>query len=344
MPTHYFKIGKKNIGRNELFFSIEEGQANLGDFDKAKAIIDIAASTGADAIEFQFAIAKDIYVKNDPGLELYLKREFSLIKIKELLSITKKHGMEFVVAPLSHRLVELLTDAGCSAYNINASNLTNPDIIDAVVDSNLPFFLSIPLATEKEIDWVVKRINNKGKHDYMFLHGQHTMASGKDGVDVAHTSLGYISTLKKRYGVPVGFIDHTPYIWMPAAAVAAGADCVTKHLAISRGEKGPDWHICLEPDEMTQAVSLAKKMKLSIETVVKKLAPGEELDRSIMRKSIVALKTIPVNKKIERKDLAFKRPGTGLEPSMFEEIIGKIAGRNIRPDEQLKISDLWEGK
>ena len=140
--------------------------------------------------------------------------------------------------------------------------------------------------------------------------------------------------------MPVGFIDHTPLEWMPACAVAAGADCVSKHLTWSRLEKGPDWHVCLEPEEMKEAINLAYKMKQSINVKNKQLAPGENMDRSIMRRSIVASRIIKSGQSIERDDICFKRPGNGLDSGKYNDVIGRIARRDILPDEQITIADL----
>ena len=342
MKKSIFKVGSKEIGPVNLFFIIEEGQANLGNYNRALSMIDAAVTTGAEAIEFQLARVGDFYVKDDPGYKIYKEREFSDSQLNDLISYTKRKGLEFIAVPLSHKLVGPLAKAGCSAFNINASDLTNPDIIDAVIDSGLPFFLSLPLAREEEIDWAVNRIMKKNARIFALLHGQHTMASGENGVDVEHTSLGYITTLKKRYQVPVGFIDHTPFTWMPAAAVSAGAEIVSKHLTISRSEKGPDWHICLEPDEMKEAVIWAKQMRDSVITNYKKLAPGENMDRVAMRRSIVASKVIAAGRAIGREDIEFKRPGTGLDPSRHEEILGRVVSREIKADEQIKLPDLKE--
>ena len=277
---------------SDFLFVIEEGQANLGDFNKALSMIEAAASCGADAIEFQLARAKDFYVKSHSVYKTYQEREFSDQQIGDLIAYAKDKNISFVMVPLSHKLVDLAAVAGCSGFNINASDLTNPDIIDAVIGSGLPFCLSTLMATEKEIDWAVERIFRKGRSDFAILHGQHTMASGEAGGDVVHTALGHLGTLKNRFQVPVGFIDHTPLIWMPAAAVAAGADIVTKHLAVARSEKGPDWQVCLEPEEMKQSIIHARNMKTSISVKTKQLAPGENMDRSVMRRSIVAARTI----------------------------------------------------
>lgn len=335
-------IGSRKIGTKDLFFVVEEGQANLGNFDKAIKMIEHASYSGADAIEFQLTKSDDFYIKKDPGYKIYLKREFSKHQMEELVSKVKEKNMEMIAVPLSHKLINHLVNAGCSAFNINASDLTNPDIIDSVVDSGLPFFLSLPLATEKEIDWAVNRIRKKGDNNFIFLHGQHTMASGEKGVNIEHTSLGYISTLKEKYDIPVGFIDHTPYQWMPACAVMTGIDTISKHLTWSRKVKGPDWHICLEPYEMKFAIDLAKKAKQSLHTKIKCLAPGEKMDRSVMRRSIVAARKIHIGKVINRDDICFKRPGTGIDPMKYKDVIEKISKRNIFSDEQIFVRDLKE--
>jgi sialic acid synthase SpsE len=336
-------IGSREIGGEKLFFVIEEGLANLGDFQKALGMIDAAALSKADAIEFQMFRAIDVYRKQDPAYDNCLKYEFSPSQIKDLVKYTKNKGLEFIAVLLSPKLVDLLVRAGCAGFNINASDLTNPVIIDAAVDSGLPFYLGLPMASEREVEWAVNRIRRKGKNIFALLQGQHTMLSGGSGVDISHTALGCMRTLKKKYAVPVGFIDHTSFPWMPAAAVAAGADFVCKHLALSRADRGPDWQVCLEPGEMKEAVFWARQMKISVTTQVKELAPGENKDRCKMRRSIVASRTIPVGKRVERGDLAFKRPGTGMDPSQFETIIGKTVVRKIKADEQIMLADLKGG-
>lgn len=333
-------IGSKRIGTGEIFFVIEEGQANLGNFSKALRMIDYAASCGGDAIEFQLARADDLYVKNHEGYTIYKNREFSENQIIELVDKVREEGMEMIAAPLSHKLITTLVDAGCSAFNINASDLDNPDIIDTVCDSGLPFFLSLPLATEMEIDWVINRIRKKSDDNFVILHGQHTMASGSNGVNIEHTSLGYISTLKEQYQLPIGYIDHTPFKWMPASAVAAGADTISKHLAHSRSERGPDWQVCLEPDEMKEAIDWARRTNQSMRVKNKQLAPGENIDRSQMRRSIVAVKKIKSGEAIKKEDIAFKRPGNGINPSSYERILGKVVKRDVDKDEQISFENL----
>ncbi|SNB45043.1 N-acetylneuraminate synthase family protein [Geobacter sp. DSM 9736] len=336
------KIGNQEVGGEALFFTIEEGMANLGNLDKARQMVDVAAGTGADAIEFQMVVASDLYTAGSPGHEFCLKCEFSDTQITELVRYVKGSGLECLVAPLSHRLVEVLVAAGCSGFNINASDINNPLIIDAVASSGIPFFLSTLLATEQEIDWAVRRILQRGASRFSLLHGQHTMMSSGNGVQPAQTAIGFVTTLKERYDVPVGFIDHTPYTWMPAAAVSAGADVVTKHMALSRADHGPDWQVCLEPEEMADAVAWARGMRVSVKRTEKRLADGEELDRGKMRRSIVSAKPLAAGSVIGANDLVFKRPGSGVEPPRFTEMIGKVLLRDVEEDEQVYFADFKE--
>ena len=333
------QIGSTEIG-SSLFFIAEEGQANLGDVQTALDMIDLAADAGVDAIEFQFARAADFYVASHPGYEKYAKREFSDAQHRELVERARHRGIAFIAASLSHNLVPSLRKAGCSAFNINASDLTNPDIIDAVVESELPFFLSVPMATDEEIRWAIDRIRRYQRNAVFALgHGQHTMASA-GGVPLTSTALGYIATLAGTHQVPVGFIDHTPHPWMPSVAVAAGAVFVSKHLIRSRSARSPDWQICLEPDEMRDAVTAARAVWESVRVSSKDLAPGEQGDRSIMRRSIVAARSLPSGTIVKRSDVVFKRPGTGLDPSRYREVIGKTTRRNLEADDQLVLADL----
>jgi N,N'-diacetyllegionaminate synthase len=329
-------IGKYDLAEH-LFFIVEEGQFNLGDFHKALNMIELAGMTGASAIEFQLAYADDFYIKNEPGHQIYKGREFSDEQLRELVKFSKKNDLEFIATCLSHKLVSKMAKFGCSAFNINASDINNLYIVDAVLETGLPFFVSTPLATEEEIEWVVNRITDRNPQaQFALLHGQHSMASGKEWVEPNDTSLGYIKSLNDKYNRPVGYIDHTPYEWMPAAATAAGAKIISKHLTMSAVFNGPDWAICLEPPQMKSAIEKARLIYESMQVTAKHLAKGEDLDRSVMRRSIVSAVSIPEGKVIEWTDISFKRPGTGMPPTLAQNIVGKKAIKDIKEDQLLK--------
>ncbi len=336
------KIGKKNIGNNSTFFVAEEGQANLGDLNYAFRMVDAAAKTGVDAIEFQLANADDFYVKSHDMYKIYKDREFSEFQLKQLSEYVRSKDLELIVSPFSVRMVEIMANNGCSAFNINASDLVTPDIIDSVIDTKLPFFLSLLFASEEEIDWAVDRVIARGGSNYALLLGQHAMGNGNESLSVEHTNLGYISTLRNKYKVPVGFIDHTPEIWMPSCAVASGASIITKHLALSRAEKGPDWQICLEPGEMRRSVEWVRSIKKSVSSIKKTIAPGENFDKSLMRRSIVSTNSLKKGDIIKKKDICFKRPGSGIPANREVDVIGKRLISDLEKDQVIKIEHLGE--
>ncbi len=341
-PAQRLLIGSKEVRKGFLFFAVEEGVANLGNFSRACSMIEAAALTGADAIEFQLLRAADFSVRHDPKYDFYQQLEFSDIQLAELVQHAAQSGLEFIAAALTDTLVEPMVRAGCSAFNINASDISNPRVLDAVAESGRPFFISLPMATEDEIDWAVARVLRRTRSGFVLMHGQHTMFKGRRGIGVDDTALGYIETLKRRYGCPVGFIDHTPHRWMPAAAAAAGAQVVTKHLALSRTDRGPDWEICLETDEMKEAVLWARQMTTSIHVTEKILAAGEDVDRLVMRKSVVAAKPLTKGHLIQSDDLAFKRPGSGIAPSQYEILLGRRLVRDLPMDKQVEPIDFEE--
>jgi len=315
-------IGEKIIGK-DLFFIVEEGQFNQGDIHKAFLMIELASKAGADAIEFQLAYAKDLYIKSDPGFDIYKNREFTDQQLSMLIDYTVERKIGFIATCLSQNLVPKLAKLGASAFNLNASDINNTLIIDAILESGIPFFISTPLATEEEIDRVTKKIESKGRvSDHAILHGQHSMATGHGWVSPEETSLGYISTLSREFSRPVGFIDHTPFGWMPAVAVSAGAKIITKHMTPSSIFKGPDWQVCLEAKEMKESIENCRAIYKSILISDKKLAKGEYLDKQVMRRSIVSSKPMKKGEIITHDNITFKRPGHGISPEQLDQLIG----------------------
>jgi len=331
---------KELLFENGTFFTIEEGNVCGGNIDKALKFIKLVKEVGANAVEFQLAVADDFYTRNHTGYEIFKKLEYSEREISTLISLSHELGLQFVAVPLSQNLITKLVELGVDAFNINASDINNPSIIDTVCKQNLPFFISLPLASEEEIEWAVNRCKINNNENFCLLLGQHTMASGENGVKPQDTNLGYIKTLKKLYNKPVGFIDHTHDIYMPSIALASDADCVSKHMAFSREEKGSDWFICLEPDEMKRSIDYFFSINISLKNINKTFAPGEKFDKSIMRRSIVAAQNLKMGIKITEEDICFKRPGNGIPPSEFSNLLGKRVQKNVVKDQIITYEDL----
>lgn len=329
------KIGNREITENDLFFWIEEGQASRGDVKIAQEYIRTVASMGADAIEFQLAIAEEFYVKSHSAYNYYKDIQYSEKQIIELIDYAHENGLLFIAAVLAPSLVSFLKQNNCDAFVINASDINNPDIIEPVINSRLPFFISLPLSTIEEVEWIIRFCNSKGARDFVLMHGQHTMASGDSGVKIGDTNLGFLQTLKTKYSRMVGFIDHSRNIFMPSIAHAAGANYISKHLFLEKNTTGPDWFVCLDPDDIKLSLDSARATNKSLSKKDKELAEGEDDDKRIMRRSIVAACDIKSDTIIDKSMIAFKRPGIGLQPNKYQMFIGKKTVVDIQEEELL---------
>ena len=335
-------VRDKRIGPGApTFFVAEEGQANNGDLQVALRMISIAAAAGADAIEFQLAIADDFYVRTHTYHAIYKEREFDREQLEELFACATDTGIIASAVPLSQRLVPVLAELGCSLFNINSSDLDNPDMLDAVAETGYPFFISTAMATLEEVDWAVERVRQRGATNFALLHGQHVMTTAEDrGVPEDQTNLTAMAFMQARYGVPVGFIDHTSSPYVPAIAAARGAAIVSKHFTWDRSVRGPDWHVCLEPEELAHAIHLVRIADQARGNSAKDLIEGEQADRAAMRRSIVAAADLPAGTELGYEHLAFKRPGTGLSPKYIDQVVGQRLQVALKADDQLQLDHL----
>jgi len=330
------QIGVHRCSRRDPTLLIaEEGQANQGDFEFALKMIDLTADCGADGIEFQFAIAADLYVSTQEGFELYKKREFTPSIIRELITAVHAKDMLFHAACLSDTLIDVVVALGADVVVVNAMDLNNPRMLDAVVVCGKPFLISTLMGTIEEIDWAVSRVRARGASNFALLHGQHIMASQHGvAVPVEYTQLDCMEMLEHRYGVPVGFVDHTNSEIMPAIAASRGAVIVTKHLSPMPGWQGPDWQVCLDPDAWKQASTYVKYANAA-RGADKTLSFEEVSDRLYQRRSIVAARNIPRGKVLEESDICFKRPGGGLVPRDVEKYLGNRVNRSVLADQPI---------
>ena len=317
-------IGGKRCGPSSptLMFA-EEGQANQGSFPLALKMIETAAETGADGIEFQFGLADDLYVKGSPGHKIYIRREFSHGQIRSLIKSAKSKGLIFQAACLSPRLVDICATSGADSFCVNAMDINNPQMLDRVAGSGRPFWLATLMCTAGDIDWAVSRLKNLRAGNFGILHGQHIMSS-KTGAAVPPelTQLDCIRIFKERYDVPVGFVDHTSSIYLPALAAAKGADIVMKHLAPGPRWRGPDWQVCLTPKKWKESRDILRYAVLTSGDS-KELSTGELNDRKLHRRSLFTHRPLNAGHSVTEKDLIALRPGDGMEPKDITFLIGK---------------------
>jgi sialic acid synthase SpsE len=338
------RIGNRSIDKDTgILMLAEEGQANQGDPQLAVDMCKIAAIAGADGIEFQFFLADDMYVCKDPGHLIYSKRELSSENMKHLIEVAHENGLIFQVAGLSPRIIELCADWGTDSFCVNATDLTNPFIIDAVASTGKPFWLATLMATIEEIDWAVEYVRSKKCSNFGILHGQHVMSSDSTrGVPPELLQLDCIEMFKQRYGTVVGFVDHTATTFVPTLAAAKGASVVMKHLAPKKAWEGPDSVVCLNPEQWLDARNMVRYAALA-GGMSKELSQAEFKDRSIHRRSLYTARSLPAGHELSSDDIVALRPGLGgIDPRhLYKQVIGKRLSRmlpeqhQLHPDEDL---------
>jgi N,N'-diacetyllegionaminate synthase len=336
------RIGGRIIGEGrEPLMVAEEGQANQGDVAVAMKMIHLAAESGADGIEFQFFLADDMYVQRDPGYAIYKSRELAADQIRDIIAIAKGKGLLCQVAGLSPTIIELCASVGADLFVVNATDLNNPQIIDAVAATGKPFWLATLMGTIEEIDWAVNYALERSRADVGLLHGQHVMSSDTSrGVPPELLQLDCIELFKRRYGLATGFVDHTATHFVPALAAAKGAALITKHLAPDLEWRGPDWVVCLDPQGWREARSMLH-YAWAANGASKEISQMELKDRSVHRRSLHTSTALPNGHRLVAADLVALRPGKGgLDPKLLHSLLGRQLCAAVPEQHQLQLTDL----
>lgn len=336
------RIGNKAIGEgSDTLMFAEEGQANQGNMDIALRMCRTAAAAGADGIEFQFFLADDMYVRNDPGYDIYKSRELHPMQIRELIAASHAEGLLCQIAGLSPKIIELCAEAGADVFCVNATDLTNPFIIDAVASTGKPFWLATLMGNMEEIDWAVDYALSRCRSDVGLLHGQHVMSSDTTrGVPPELLQLDCIELFKKRYGLVTGFVDHTATQFVPSIAAAKGAALVMKHLAPEKNWRGPDWVVCLDPESWKEAKTMLAYANRA-QGASKEISQAEFKDRSLHRRSIHTRVALAAGHRIATDDLVALRPGQGgIDPRLIYDLVGRQVSKGLPAQHQLHFDDL----
>jgi sialic acid synthase SpsE len=335
------KLGTQNCGPGyPPLFIAEEGQANQGNLELALRMITLAAGAGADGIEFQLAIADDLYVRDDPGHAIYQPRQFNEAQIRKLVDAAHAAGLFFQAACLSPRLYDLCRGAGADVFTVNAMDLNNPLMLETAARSGLPFWLATLMGTTEEIEWAVNFVRPRAVAPFGLLHGQHIMSADPAAtVPAEMLQLDCIRLFQERYDVPVGFVDHTSTTTVSALAVAKGAVAVCKHLAPEAGWRGPDWMVALTPDDWRRNAELARYAARA-GGQSKDLSQAEVKDRSIQRRSVFTAQALPAGHALAAADLVALRPGGGLDPRHMDTLLGRCLKNAVPAQHKLTAADL----
>ena len=312
-----------------------------GDLDTAKELIRKAAEAGADAVKFQTYRAEELYSKKTPQFSRDAMKPYDLIKkvqhprewIPQLFEYAKDCGIDFLSSPFDFDAVDLLDNAGVGLFKVASLEIVDLRLIKHIAAKGKPVILSTGMASLEEIEEAVEAAKSTGNENIALLHCSTCYPSP------AHiVNLKAMETLRNTFGLPTGFSDHTLGWHIPVAAVALGACIIEKHFTLSRGQEGPDHGFSIEPDELKLMVEQIRDIEKALGNGIKKVYPEELENYEKGRRSLIARTDIPKGTIITESMLTVKRPGYGIKPKYFDDVIGRTAGVDIYEDDIL----MWD--
>ena len=323
----------------------EVGSVHDGSFGNACKLIEAAAAAGANAVKFQTHVARaetlrdappPPYFQGEPRFEYFTRTSFSLPQWRLLKAHCEAHRVEFLSSPFSIEAVELLESVGVTRYKVGSGEVTNLPMLEVIARTGRPVILSSGMSSWSELDAAVAVIRRY--HDRVTL----LQCTSEYPCSVEQVGLNVMLEMRQRYGVPVGLSDHTLTNYAAFAAVALGASVIEKHFTFSRLMYGSDARHSLEPDEFADLVRGIRAIDAMLAHPVDKDAMAARLHpmKEIFEKSVVTVVDIPAGTVLEGSMLAVKKPGTGIPARRLEEVIGRVARRDIPADTLLREEDL----
>lgn len=327
----------------------EAGVNHNGDMDIAKKLIDVAAGAGADYVKFQTFIAGKLvsahakkadyqiqnmrYEKEGTQLAMLRKLELKYDQHHLLIDHCKTRGIKFLSSPFDEDSMEFLVSLNVDLIKIPSGEITNLPYLEHAAKMKKPIVFSSGMATMSEIEsaMAVFIAGGVAKKDVTVLH-----CNTEYPTPYRDVNLNAIKSIKDKTGIKVGYSDHTPGIEVAVAAVALGAVVIEKHFTLDRNMEGPDHKASLEPSELRQMIMSIRNIEKALGDGIKKPSASELKNKEVARKSIVAKVVIKKGEKFSTGNIVVKRPGNGISPMKWYEVLGKQAGRNYKADELIE--------
>jgi N-acetylneuraminate synthase len=327
-----FSINGRTIGPGHPPYIVAELSANHnGSLERALATIDAAKRCGADAIKLQTYTADTLTIDCDrpdfmikgglwDGYKLYDLYKWAQTPFEwhqEMFSHARKRGITVFSTPFDESAVDLLESLDAPAYKIASFEVVDLPLIRYVAGTRKPMLVSTGMASEQEIDEAVSTARAAGCKDLLLLH-----CISSYPAPIEQANLKQIPELARRFGVISGLSDHTLGTTAAVVAVAFGACAIEKHFTLSRADKGPDSEFSLEPADLTRLCAESRDAWLALgrEGYERK---ASEQGNKMFRRSIYFVRDLPAAAVIGPTDIRRIRPGLGLAPKHFDEIVGR---------------------
>jgi N,N'-diacetyllegionaminate synthase len=330
----------------DTFIIAEAGVNHNGDMELAKRMVEVAVSFNANAIKFQTFHADKVVIRtaekakyqmettgvSESQFDMLKKLELSENQHCELIDHCQKKGIMFLSTAFDPSGIELLESFNVPIYKIPSGEITNLPYLIKIAQTQKPVILSTGMSTLGEVKTAVEILRKNGSDEITVLHCNTEYPTPYEDVN-----LKAMITMQNELGVKVGYSDHTPGIEVSIAAVAMGATVIEKHFTLDRNMEGPDHKASLEPGEFAIMVQAIRNIEKALGIGEKKPSPSEIKNMPIVRKSIVAQRNIKKGEMFTKDNLAVKRPGTGISPMKWFEVLGTTAARDFAEDELIVI-------
>jgi N,N'-diacetyllegionaminate synthase len=329
----------------KTFIIAEAGVNHNGSLELAKKMIDVAVEAGVDTVKFQTFKAekvisryapkaeyqKKITTADESQLEMVKKLELDEVAHEELLAYCRFRNIQFLSTPFDLESIDLLDKLGLEIFKIPSGEITNLPYLRKIGALKKEIILSTGMADLGEIEDVLDVLTGVGMKlkDIIVLH-----CNTEYPTPMQDVNLKAMQTIKSAFpGIHVGYSDHTEGIEVSIAAVAMGATIIEKHFTLDKNMEGPDHKASLEPNELKAMVQAIRNIETALGNGIKKPSPSELKNKPIARKSIVAARNIRKGESFTEENLTVKRPGTGISPMRWDEVIGQVTQKDYEKDE-----------
>jgi N,N'-diacetyllegionaminate synthase len=329
---------------NKTFIIAEAGGNHNGSLEMAFQLVDVAVAAGSDAVKFQtFRADRFIAVNapkadyqqkttgfNESQLEMVRKLELDETEHIRLHEYCQHKGILFLSSPFDMESVDLLSHLGVEIFKIPSGEITNLPYLRKLGTLKKRLIMSTGMADLGEIEDALDVLTESGTslENITLLHCNTEYPSPFEDVN-----LRAMLTMRYAFGIPVGYSDHTPGIEVAVAAVTLGAAVLEKHFTLDRNLPGPDHKASLTPDELKAMVQAIRNIEQALGDGIKRPSPSEIKNKPIARKSLVAARSIKAGELFSSDNITAKRPGTGISPMRWDEVLRQIAQKDYEKDE-----------
>ena len=326
----------------------EAGVNHNGDMQLARQLIEVAAEAGVDVVKFQTFKADKLATskatkasyqqqttdKAENQQSMLKRLELTFDQHQQLISHCVNSGIEFLSTAFDDPSIDLLNKFNLKRLKIPSGEITNLPYLRRIGELGKPLILSTGMANMGEIEAALAVLETAGTNraQITVLH-----CTTEYPAPMAEVNLRAMQTVGKAFDVAVGYSDHTAGIEVPIAAVALGATVIEKHITLDQNLPGPDHKASLEPKEFAAMVRAIRNIEQALGDAIKRPTASEDANLQVVRKSLVASRAISIGELFSVANITAKRPGTGISPMRWDELIGRAATRAFAPDELIEL-------